>query len=148
MTITLTRKEAQQVLDAMISKQCGGCYESSICCWEDVREAIETLRTRLAEPEPEPMAWLYAEGLEALQAGKCWTAYGTKQDDDCCIPVYTAPPAILTITNSLQASEHIEQLLWDFVHVAGAFPNAKRNPETWKYVMVYAPKADTKQPHE
>ena len=34
------------------------------------------------EKRHEPVAWLYPEGLEALQRGKCWTAYGTKQDDD------------------------------------------------------------------
>ena len=36
----------------------------------------------------QPVAWLYPEGLEALKAGKCWTAYGTKQDDNCNIPVH------------------------------------------------------------
>ena len=41
------------------------------------------------EPAPvQPVAWLYPEGLEALKAGKCWTAYGTKQDDNCNIPVH------------------------------------------------------------
>ena len=42
----------------------------------------------LAAPVQEPVAWLYPEGLEALKAGKCWTAYGTKQDDNCNIPVH------------------------------------------------------------
>jgi len=42
-----------------------------------------------AQPaQQEPVAWLYPEGLEALKAGKCWTAYGTKQDDNCNIPVH------------------------------------------------------------
>jgi hypothetical protein len=36
----------------------------------------------------EPVAWLYPEGLEALKNGKRWTAYGTKQDAQCSIPVY------------------------------------------------------------
>jgi hypothetical protein len=35
-----------------------------------------------------PIAWLYPEGLEALRAGKCWTAYGTKQDDQCNIALF------------------------------------------------------------
>ena len=47
-----------------------------------------------AQPaQQEPVAWLYPEGLEALKAGKCWTAYGTKQDDNCNIPVYLAAVA-------------------------------------------------------
>ena len=37
-----------------------------------------------------PVAWLYSEGLTALKAGKCWTAYGTQQDKDNSIPLYTA----------------------------------------------------------
>ena len=46
-----------------------------------------------AQPAPvqEPVAWLYPEGLEALQNGKCWTAYPTKHDG-CNIPL-CAPPA-------------------------------------------------------
>ena len=35
------------------------------------------------EPSPaqqEPVAWVYPEGLEALKAGKPWTAYGTRQE--------------------------------------------------------------------
>jgi hypothetical protein len=32
------------------------------------------------EPEQEPVAWVYPEGLEALKAGKPWTAYGTLQE--------------------------------------------------------------------
>ena len=38
--------------------------------------------------EQEPVGWLYPEGLAALKAGKCWTAYGTKQDDDNNIPIF------------------------------------------------------------
>ena len=55
-------------------------------------DAITVLRQAIEQAEKqeqvEPVAWLYPEGLEALQRGKCWTAYGTKQDDDCNIPVY------------------------------------------------------------
>ena len=55
MTITLTREEAQQVLDALDE------YRDST---EDFRVAnrcislIETLRARLSAPEPEPVAWM------------------------------------------------------------------------------------------
>ncbi len=58
---------------------------------QKIAQAITALRAALEQPEQEPVAWLYPEGLEALQKGKCWTAYGTKQGDDCCIPVYTYP---------------------------------------------------------
>ena len=46
---------------------------------EVLKEAME--RTpRPKEPEQEPVAWVYPEGLEALKAGKPWTAYGTRQE--------------------------------------------------------------------
>ena len=46
---------------------------------EHAAEAIEYLLA-LAQPEQEPVAWVYPEGLEALKAGKPWTAYGTRQE--------------------------------------------------------------------
>ena len=76
---------------------------------EQVCEALTAIKQALAldkmaenarelgldyEPAPvQPVAWLYPEGLEALKAGKCWTAYGTKQDDNCNILVYLAAVA-------------------------------------------------------
>ena len=53
----------------------------------DVQQEIEAALA----PEQKPVAWMYSEGLAALKAGKCWTAYGTKQDKDNNIPLYTAP---------------------------------------------------------
>ncbi len=85
MTITLTREEAQQVLD-VIEKNSVGTPR---------REASDMLRARLAQPEPEPVAWLeispsggrnaYAErgeGITADDLAKGWQY----------IPLYTAPP--------------------------------------------------------
>ena len=43
------------------------------------------------QPMQEPVAWLYPEGLKALQNGKCWTAYPT-QHEDCNTPLYIAMP--------------------------------------------------------
>jgi hypothetical protein len=55
MTITLTREEAQQVLDAL---QCATPPTFSAKIVEDWQSAIETLRTRLAQPEPKKL-WLW-----------------------------------------------------------------------------------------
>jgi hypothetical protein len=41
-------------------------------------EAADALEV-LAQ-EQEPVAWVYPEGLDALKAGKPWTAYGTRQE--------------------------------------------------------------------
>jgi hypothetical protein len=46
--ITLTREEAQQLLYYMDD---GGDYT------DEYGKLIETLRARLAQPEPEPVAW-------------------------------------------------------------------------------------------
>jgi hypothetical protein len=75
MTITLTREEAQQVLDALQ------------CVTPDWQKAVETLRTRLAQPEPEPVAWTVG-GL-ITDFSRDFSAYKTKAYTR---PLYTAPP--------------------------------------------------------
>ena len=38
------------------------------------------------QPEQEPIAWVYPEGLEAFKSGKPWTAYGSSGEGR--IPLY------------------------------------------------------------
>ncbi len=47
MTVTLTREEAQQVLDAL---------DEYYITTDEGKHLVETLRARLAQPEPEPVA--------------------------------------------------------------------------------------------
>jgi len=75
MTITLTREEAQKVLDVI---------ERNIVGVPRYR-ATELLRARLSAPEPEPVAWMHS------LTGGGWQVvpeklYPTDQ------PLYTAPP--------------------------------------------------------
>ncbi len=66
MTITLTREEAQQVLDALAS--CSG-----VSHWPSLMPVIKTLRARLAQPEPEPVAWdNCVAGLAEARLCKSW----------------------------------------------------------------------------
>jgi hypothetical protein len=51
--INLTREEAQQVMDALEAEH---RWLESLNTGKTMR-AIETLRNRLAQPEPEPVAW-------------------------------------------------------------------------------------------
>jgi hypothetical protein len=53
MTITLTREEAQQVLDALEELNKRSVGENAICLPAEIDDAIGTLRTRLAQPERE-----------------------------------------------------------------------------------------------
>ena len=84
MTITLTREEAQQVLDALEDAA------DHIGCPDDddaIGVARRTLRARLAQPEPEPVAWLNKLGYGA------WIADVLKcEGDEPSEPLYTAPP--------------------------------------------------------
>jgi hypothetical protein len=67
--ITLTREEAQQVLDALEDAA------DHIGCPDDddaIGVARRTLRARLAQPEPEPVAWMMLENK--------------------LVPIHTAPP--------------------------------------------------------
>jgi len=71
--ITLTREEAQQVLDHL---------QDYVGLVGDPIDFIEILRTRLAQPEPEPVADKY---LMKVECTKC----GAKQDG---ILTVNAPP--------------------------------------------------------
>ena len=83
MTITLTREEAQQVLDAIVLSMPMFAGHN-----KQHAAAIETLRARLAQPEPEPVAvWELQEGGWDTIADPEWMEslpIGTK--------LYTAPP--------------------------------------------------------
>ena len=94
MTITLTREEAQQVLDALEAEH------SAIYGTSQTVKAIELLRAKLAQPEPEPVAWGVDEG-----EGRCISLhdlYFVKANADHMaelkgthakvVPLYTAPP--------------------------------------------------------
>jgi hypothetical protein len=64
--ITLTREEAQQVLDALEHAQ------ATEPIWKTpIREAKETLRTRLAQPEPEPQE-VIAKWIKANTEHRQW----------------------------------------------------------------------------
>ena len=81
MTITLTREEAQQVLDALEAEH------SAIYGTSQTVKAIELLRAKLAQPEPEPVAWTVS-GL-ITDFSRDFSAYQTKTYTR---PLYTAPP--------------------------------------------------------
>jgi len=53
MTITLTREEAQQVLDALKELNKLSIGANAICLPAEIDDAMETLCTRLAQPERE-----------------------------------------------------------------------------------------------
>lgn len=54
-------------------------------------KAIEALRARLAQPEPEPVAWLY-EGSDVAGRDVCLAEDIFEEQKPNCIPLYTAPP--------------------------------------------------------
>ena len=83
------RELMQQALDALD-------YEAE-CGNDDAYHPLRhALRERLAQPEQEPVAWVYPEGVEALNAGKPWVVYGrdgngAHPDGVERIPLYLAP---------------------------------------------------------
>ena len=104
MTITLTREEAQQVLEHlddlveaqqweidMHITQYGEEYKPHRVKHMMERLAstngtIETLRARLSAPEPEPVAWMDEEGFT-------WAGNEFPHEHKSkCKPLYTAPP--------------------------------------------------------
>jgi hypothetical protein len=71
MTITLTREEVQQMLDVLNDVRYRIEF-GQMNLSDDTDAAIELLRTRLAQPEPEPVAWMMLENK--------------------LVPIYTTPP--------------------------------------------------------
>jgi len=82
--ITLTREEAQQVLDAL-EKIIQGCNDVerdehihkdgkdvARLVRIDCREPAQTLRARLAQPEPEPVAWHEPGSYSNVTVHKKW----------------------------------------------------------------------------
>jgi len=55
--ITLTREEAQQVLDALKELNKLSIGANAICLPAEIDDAMEVLEARLSAPEPEPVAW-------------------------------------------------------------------------------------------
>jgi hypothetical protein len=90
--ITLTREEAQQVLDAL---QCATPPTFSAKIVEDWQNAVEFLRARLAQPEPEPVAWAVVDGdkIEHVSYTRAdsesWLRYVATRK---LVPLYTVPP--------------------------------------------------------
>ena len=91
MTITLTREEAQKVLEALEDAA------DHIGCPDDddaIGVARRTIRARLAHPEPEPVAWFTEDHREDKSA----TTYSKKMAGRWkekgwpVTPLYTAPP--------------------------------------------------------
>jgi hypothetical protein len=133
MTTTLTREEAQQVLDALNS--CGedwvadGEWETQVDDYDHelVAKALEILRARLAQPEPEPVAWsvtlegdhignFYIKQQDAEEAmhdlNKDWPQWVRK-----AVPLYTAPPqrewqSLTDEDIGLVSDEFLEGVLW------------------------------------
>jgi hypothetical protein len=114
MTITLTREEAQQVLDAFELLQTDIEWQFKSPNRAMLRKIEKTFCTRLAQPEPEPVAWTTdiefdydTEIITAKDKGKL----GTSMND---IPLYTAPPQRewrdLTKGEFIDATDGLEDL--------------------------------------
>jgi hypothetical protein len=119
MTITLTREEAQSVLDVLNDVR-HRIEFGQMNLSDDTDAAIDTLRTRLAHPEPEPVAWRFdqAKYRENDLRGRQW-AFNlfsqTKPYMDEMVrnvtPLYTAPPSRKEWQGL--TDEEIDKALWE-----------------------------------
>ena len=98
MTITLTREEAQQVLEALAELNRLSIGKDAICLPAEIDDAMEILEARLAQPEPEPVAW--EDVLGAIGRGWAYPENAHKtMDVELAVAIakefqelYTAPP--------------------------------------------------------
>ena len=87
----LWRNAAIRVGEELSSVGPDGYYNMTAQQWLDWVMAQDPRgKNSLAQPEQEPVAWVYPEGVEALNAGKPWTAYGTRQEPNN-IALYLSP---------------------------------------------------------
>ncbi len=82
--ITLPRAVAEMMFNALLDR-----IHGRYAAIQEDEIALAALDAALAEPEPEPVAWMYVN-LE----GECeQIEYGTPSiDDDSITPLYAAPP--------------------------------------------------------
>jgi len=94
MTITLTREEAQQVLDALINAKGYIFYNVLDDKGNRYDTAIEILRARLSAPEPEPYGYIARRNWKMpvfIEADNV-EATGLPYDNADYEPVFKAPP--------------------------------------------------------
>jgi hypothetical protein len=108
------RKAAQMALEALdgvldtygepldLMTISGGAYEALEC-----RDAITALRAALAQPEPEPVAWLQTENF--IDPEGLWDERKTFNCEGDGTPLYTASPQRKPLTEEEigKATEHI-----------------------------------------
>ena len=81
----MTDKEVmQQALDAMLN------FPNDIS--DEMFESMKSLKARLAQPEPEPIAWLVITDGQIISAETTEPALPYGAGGSPFIPVYTAPP--------------------------------------------------------
>jgi len=86
--ITFTREEAEQVLNDLEGEI--PFYSENDCNTPEwITNAIELLRARLSEPEPEPVAW-FIEGT--FMDGTPSFIQVCETDPEFYTPLYTSPP--------------------------------------------------------
>lgn len=127
-TITLTRKEAQQALDALEHAQ------ATEPIWKTpIREAKETLRARLAKPDPEQ-----TRSEKMREAG--YTKRDTRLECDECgkkftrqmLPVHDCQPEPVSVTDKLPKPEPVAWFTEDHREDKSATTYSKKMAERWK----------------
>jgi hypothetical protein len=135
--ITLTREEAQQVLDAL---QCATPPTFSAKIVEDWQSAVEFLRARLSAPEPVP-----------TNNGRYLTGYGAQPEPEPvtdkylmeveCTKCGAKQDGVLTVTVPPQRNEQ-EPAGWIYEDDEGRmmFSQMPQNPPLWEPVYRAKPR--------
>lgn len=77
---------------------------------------IENIRARLAQPEPEPVAWMFPDDLKRFQISETFAtifsvACGSPTQGKT-VPLYTAPPKNEPVIDKTMATRIATQLGW------------------------------------
>jgi hypothetical protein len=129
--ITLTREEAQQVLDALAELNRLSIGKDAICLPAEIDDAMEILEARLAQPEPEPVAW--EDVLGAIGRGWAYPENAHKtMDVELAVAIakefqelYTAPPQREWQGLTAEEAEEVERWVEFKEEGSGRIPTGK-----------------------
>ena len=121
------RKAAQQALEALEIASRNGADGLKRYELKELDDAITALRTVLAQPEPEPVAWMKCINIP----GDDWDAYdfSANQYGEFQTPLYTAPPKCKPLTDQeiIEAIKHISHNEMSAFSIARAIENVLKN---------------------
>ncbi len=123
--------------DLIAKLRSAGGDGDAIYCWNMCMKAADALEAAQAEVSQFKRALEIEQSVSdsaAAQAEKL-----IEKMDAALAEVARLEALYPTVKSNKGAEKYIDKRLWEFIDMAGAFPDAKIDPESWTHAAVYAP---------